>query len=653
MSPAATVRPVDDLESRRLAKACTALLDEFRQWLLAQRPNHDAAGLIADAATFLGWDTDYGSGALTLFDRHDIDEYLLEWCPRRLSFPPEDWLGIVHGLVAYLEFLGASGHWRGPASQARALARHAEEQTEAYLAAMADPSKYGMAKGMFMGPALAGADVDFDDPSSLQAAMDRFNSLPFDERVALTDPFMQPPGVTNEEEYLRRARASFDVPPVRMPNAAAIAAGAEASKLRAAVVALREYLGDKGVALTSTGNLKLVDCRALVERLETGDRFEYGPPGASSQVRSMNELPHLAYLFDLAKETGATRVVKGRLLPVKRWPHDPLAAATKLATATLQLVPTSQRWSFVVDVDGLLAGGLPYLLAPAMGYGVPLTFDEMVPIAVAAIESSGVPGWLQPDTLAMAARSSLRDHMRRLALAGMVDVVEEEVRITPFGVAVLVDYMREAGFHITELPSLESLDADELLASIVDATVFGPVPAWAAWQPGWDDTAKCAALVAALVRQPPEQRNAHQRYGAFALLSVASAAAAEPALRRLLGGPYAGYAIAGLSDHGIADLVDDDMPVEVLESIAGLEATLLPWVDERYLDTVVDGPAAVVAATDELLDGTGPDVLHALALIPASEVPDVLAAISAAHPSKRVAKAARTALHRWRSRWSG
>ena len=630
-----------------MTKTRAQLLAELRLALSATADGERAGELIANVETFLDWDTNYGVGSLTLFTRHDIDEYLLRWCPRKLSFPPESWLDVVAGLAAYLEFLGSSGHWRGPATGATALAAHARQQTQAFLDAMADPSNFGMAKSLFMGPAFAGADIDFEDPTALQAAMDRFNSLSFEERTALTDPGMHR-SLADFQRAEREARASFNMPPVRLPSADAVFTSAVASPLRRGLEGLREYLGDKGVALTATDNLKLADCRTLVERLETGDQFEYGPPGGARQARSMNQLPTLAYLFDIALEAGATRKAKGRLLAVKRWQSNPLAAARTLAGLAIDFDDHDGGWFDQLSIS--MADGLPYLLAPAMGFGITLPIDDMLPLAVGAAEGMSRPNWVTETSLPRIVERSLVSLMERMALAGVVTFADRGVTTTPFGVQFMVERMRDMGFVVPELPSLAGLSAVEVLASVTDATVFAPQPAWADWQPGWTEERKSHELVEALLAVPPAARTTHERVAAFALLSVPSSAAAEPELRRLIGGPYAVYAVTALAERDLPMPDDIDNSPEVLDGLIDLSAVLLAWLDEQYIELLIDGPAAVVPGTRELIEDTSPAILDELARMPITEVGDVLAAIGAAYPNKAIAKLARTARHRWQSR---
>ncbi len=149
-------------------------------------------------------------------------------------------------------------------------------------------------------------------------------------------------------------------------------------------------------------------------------------------------------------------------------------------------------------------------------------------------------------------------------------------------------------------------------------------------------------MVDALLAVPYELRTAHQRFGAFALLAEAPTPSVESELHRLLDGPYCGYAMTDLATR-------DRMEIDELHDIVGV---MLPWVDRCYVDMTIDGAAAVIEQVDELLADAGMEVLQVLSQMPIAEAADVLSAIGSSHPSKKVAKLARTEVHRWRSRWS-
>jgi hypothetical protein len=241
--------------------------------------------------------------------------------------------------------------------------------------------------------------------------------------------------------------------------------------------------------------------------------------------------------------------------------------------------------------------------------------------------------------------------MEHVALAGVITFVDDAAAMTPFGVHFMVHHMRGMGFIVPELPSLAELSAEGMLASITDATVFAPQTVWAEWQPSWTDDRKCHELVEALLSSPPERRTVHQRVAAFGLLDLAPASTAGPELRRLLGGPYAGYALASIAELSMPLPDFDAVATGDLHGMADVVAVLLPWVDDRYLDQAVNGPLGLIEATRDIVEDTGAEIFEVLAKCPVAEVADVLDAIGAVYPIKPVAKLARGARHKWQSRW--
>ncbi|MFN2504173.1 MAG: hypothetical protein ABR540_08080, partial [Acidimicrobiales bacterium] len=66
---------------------CDELLEDYAGWLQRQQPRGADAG---DARVALGWKWGYAGGDLATWTVEDLDEFLLEWCPRKLSMPPEE-----------------------------------------------------------------------------------------------------------------------------------------------------------------------------------------------------------------------------------------------------------------------------------------------------------------------------------------------------------------------------------------------------------------------------------------------------------------------------------------------------------------------------------------------------------------------------------
>ena len=73
-----------------------------------------------------------------------------------------------------------------------------------------------------------------------------------------------------------------------------------------------------GRKLTQTGRLTLSDARVLVPLLATGDRIDPVSGDRMFRTPSSRELVRLNLLFEWSKAAGLTRVVGGRLVPVKK-----------------------------------------------------------------------------------------------------------------------------------------------------------------------------------------------------------------------------------------------------------------------------------------------------------------------------------------------
>lgn len=72
------------------------LLEQFQRWLVerAGATSEEAAEVVADASVALDWKWGYGDGNLGCWHREELAEFLLEWCPRKLSVPLEECGGL-------------------------------------------------------------------------------------------------------------------------------------------------------------------------------------------------------------------------------------------------------------------------------------------------------------------------------------------------------------------------------------------------------------------------------------------------------------------------------------------------------------------------------------------------------------------------------
>ena len=93
------------------AEARGKLLEGFEQWLRDERglSRPDAVSIALEAGIALDWKWSYSDGDLGSWRGEDLLEFFFEWCPRKLSVPPDESAGIPSTVVSFLEFLSAGG----------------------------------------------------------------------------------------------------------------------------------------------------------------------------------------------------------------------------------------------------------------------------------------------------------------------------------------------------------------------------------------------------------------------------------------------------------------------------------------------------------------------------------------------------------------
>ncbi|WP_037905921.1 hypothetical protein [Actinacidiphila yeochonensis] len=229
--------------------------------------------------------------------------------------------------------------------------------------------------------------------------------------------------------------------------------------------------------------------------------------------------------------------------------------------------------------------------------------------------------------------------------AGADDLTADElarygtVRLTPLGLYGLRERMLEAGAHVPVLGDL----ADAPAADLLDALPGYPAPALRAEAGGWvegrEPVAAARELLAASVGADPEGPG--RRLACRTVLDLLGPAA-EPAVREVLDEPeLAGLAWTWLRRFGAADL-----PAPSPEAARWLAVDVLAAC--LHADEDPEDLAEVVVETVAADDGFAEDawrVGH-----PATAV--VLEAVGRLHPDRGVAKQARKAAFKARSRQS-
>jgi hypothetical protein len=283
--------------------ACGLLVDRLVRWAGEQVLPVD--GFLAEAAL------DYrhratADGRLGLWEPRHVEELLLFWMPQTITEHPGEERGDAPAtLRTLLRYLHAArlADPRGPALEDSLAA--VDAAAEQYSAAMADRSRWGLAK--FWMTTAAEQGVDLLDEAALQRFVERAQrgEVSFDEDAL--DAIVERRLAGRLLSDVARAEPQL---PVALPADGELRRQAEASPIVAQLRGLAEWAGREGRAVTAAGRLRMADARELVDALGTGDRTE--------GVRSSADLPRLGLLVEWAKKARLVRVAKGRLYAVAK-----------------------------------------------------------------------------------------------------------------------------------------------------------------------------------------------------------------------------------------------------------------------------------------------------------------------------------------------
>lgn len=245
-------------------------------------------------------------GRLGLWEPRHVEELLLSWLPQTVTELPGEERGDAPGtLRTLLRYLHAAqlADPRGPAPEDSLAA--VDVVAERYPAAMADRTRWGLAKFWAMTAAEQGVDVM--DGVALQRFAERAQrgEVVYDQQAL--DVIMERRLTGRALSSAARAEPQL---PVVLPPDGELRRRAEASAIVAQLRGLAEWAGRDGRAVTAAGRLRMADARELVDVLGTGDN----PEG----VRSSADLPRLGLLVEWAKKARLVRVAKGRLYAVTK-----------------------------------------------------------------------------------------------------------------------------------------------------------------------------------------------------------------------------------------------------------------------------------------------------------------------------------------------
>ncbi|MGW2701724.1 hypothetical protein [Streptomyces sp. NPDC001340] len=245
-------------------------------------------------------------GRLGLWEARHVEELLLSWLPQQVTELPGEERGDAPGtLRALLCYLHAAqlANPCGPSLQD--LLAAVDRVAEQYPAAMADRTRWGLAK--FWATTAAEQGVDVLDGAALQRFADRARRGEAAYDGQALDAIMERRLTGRALSGSARAEPQL---PVTLPQDDELRRQAGASTTVAQLRGLTEWAGQDGRPATATGRLRMADARELADLLGTGDKTD--------GVRSSADLPRLGLLVEWAKKARLVRVVKGRLYAVAK-----------------------------------------------------------------------------------------------------------------------------------------------------------------------------------------------------------------------------------------------------------------------------------------------------------------------------------------------
>jgi hypothetical protein len=638
---------VDHEDQKGFSAARELLLGRFTIWLASEGRTHDEETdeLIGDAGVALDWKWSYGDGELATWRTSDVAEFLLEWCPRKLSVTQADSVTIPVALLSFFTFLDEDGLLGPGSAPVDRLTEAVTVLAEEFVVAMGDRSKFGLAKSMFV--AASDEGVDLSDPEEAQLWMERFNGRSEEERHRLLpdSAFATPP----------RKRS---LSPVAVPADEVVARSREAAPILAMFRDFAAYVG-AGRRLTQKGNLTLADARVLVDLLGTGDLMEEKIGDHTFRTTSSDNLYHLRQVFAWAKKAGVVRVVHGKVVATKRG----LSLANgfgdsfdRAVDALMAIGPlSSQRfpdnWFAWPEVDKVLDTVSAHLLIAPYGAQSPFPLEDIAATATGVVLDA-FSFQMEDDKVAQRVTTDVTDIMDVFELAGIVRRIDTtdpgdsrrrsggSVVLTPAGVVAARRLLADAGYETPTAGRFADASALELLTGTdgEDFTaVYGEVMAWrAARQPG-----EAAAQMADAVRSVEDPALANL---GLAILAEIGVEVAEPYVRELVSEPgLRGFALCWLVDEGLAeeDELFDPADVHGFADVLGRRM-------------ITGGPDSLVATLALVGDhGRQVEVINRLWNAPSPVTDVVLMAIAEVHSVKVVAKSARKALFKRRSSWRG
>ncbi len=583
---------------------------------IERRPARYAGANPFVAARMLDFKWGYADGRITAWTTVDLEDFLLDFVPRKVVVPEDEILRFVPAAKDFLAFLRQRRLLTG--DPLATLVHHLDRLLEDFAEAMLDANRFGL--GKTIAARMLADGVDFGAPGAVERWVAEHKAQPPEERAG---PLPDPPDTERERLVL---------PAVELPSRGELEAAARSSAALARLAAFTRFVGP-GRRLTKDGNLTLADGRELVALLEIGDPLDAGIGERQFRARSTTELPRLGLVFRWAKAAGFVKVRVGRVSATERGRRlgsDPVedwgAAFEGFFRADPFELGPPRRGPFWCDVLAALLAELPLLLyVEAEPLEVRALKDDVWASIEDVYDLDRLP--IETDTLrGLVDRDLEEDVVGRLVELGAVAVEDGRLSLTPLGRWGANRILRRGG-HVAPIVGEHVLaPVDELLracAQLPRDEAEREIRLWIEHHP-WT----AARDLATAARSTP---SAPLAIRGLELVGPA----AEPEVRALVEDPAVGvYARIWLVERGFEP--PDSLSADLL--LATLVEELIHFADEA-------GPLRAVAriASMEPAEAAQLGFVERLRSASHPRAGELLAMIGRYHPSGSVREAARRA----------
>lgn len=528
-----------------------------------------------------------------------LREILLEDFPENVVAGPEDGPAVLSAARDLVDFLAEGGEL--DEARVRELKEVLDTVGPEFAEALEESAENdGNAAELFR-RMMAADGVDLDDEAAVEAWVREFEALSDEEKV---------------ERTMRQFAADNVVPPVRLAPREELAAAARSSALLTGALALAEWADGR----------ELED-----ERLPEGD---LRAAEEAAGLPASEEHLEIERLWDAARHADLVEVEGGRARRAEAPGTGDDEAALGLWVALFDGVVTREfPEGAALSPLEVCQGELPSVLLHLYEHGAATPVGELVAGLVEHVQDAYEIS--DAESLAQGLPQALHLELEGLARWGALSLDDAEAGLTPLGVYAVRELLLADGYTAPLIGDLAEGSAQELVAGLAHHREDTAEQEITLWLENRSATAAAEDLLALMRDGRPSERN----IAAVVLQQVGPDA--EPVIRGALDAPQTRpYAAIWLNTHGDEKTApsEEDLQWMFVDTLAGM------------IEAVGPHDAVQVALADSEVDADLTALIEGVWRLDHPDVGEVLDAVGDHHHDKELAKIARKAAFKARSK---